>query len=679
MKISMKIAAVAVVFIIIPIIIATFFRHSSTSRSNYESAKDNLESITVSESNILDSAFSSLIGAVKAFAGESSVVGFITKSESDKFTSPEMLSEYVTVKSLCDSEAKGHGVYDIVMFNESGNMVFSYSGKISPASDMLYSERDTYKNGVSHLYMYDGIPVFCVEKNVYQTDRSVIGRVCFIYDFDFVASAAESIDAGDFSELIILDSSEQIIEYPFKAVKSLEWNAEYKYFSEEINALMENDSEEITVTDFIDYKFENKDKSAYASKVKSTGWAVIGLVNLYDYNKNYFHGFDFVWIIAGVEIIAAVIVIYHMISPVSTIIDYLEKRKKGDNSQTLNYEKNDEIGSICYLLNTYLDDLSANEEKYRTITEMSDDIVFDINLEKETVTVSGNFNKNFSFRPKNDSLKESFLYKCHVFKDDKTKYLSDLNSIITTNATSWEGDYRIKTLYGEFSWMRIKAKKLLNRKNIPTRIIGIMKDIDRQKESELNLIQKASFDALTELYNRETFIKMLKSETDKRIIKSSLTAVMFIDLDDFKFFNDEYGHKCGDEVLRFTADTINEACFKRGFGGRYGGDEFILCITDLKLIKDAGEIAEGIINTLVSGFDSNTKDLHLSIHCSIGIAFLGENGRYTPEELITAADAAMYKIKKHGKSGFAYASDDEKEDRNIEAETSVIESNLNNI
>lgn len=220
---------------------------------------------------------------------------------------------------------------------------------------------------------------------------------------------------------------------------------------------------------------------------------------------------------------------------------------------------------------------------------------------------------------------------------------------------------------------KIQAKKLHNRKDIPTRIVGVMTDIDREKESELHLIRKATLDALTQLNNRETFICKLGSETSNMTGKSSLLAVMFIDLDDFKHFNDNYGHKCGDEVLKYTADVIKELCFGRGFGGRFGGDEFIMCLTDLKLIGDAGETAENLIAMLNKGIDSKSTEVHLCIGCSVGIAFYGENGN-TAEEMIAAADAAMYKIKKHGKSNYAYASADDVPESGEHKETSAIDS-----
>ena len=212
----------------------------------------------------------------------------------------------------------------------------------------------------------------------------------------------------------------------------------------------------------------------------------------------------------------------------------------------------------------------------------------------------------------------------------------------------------MKNAYGDFSWIKVRGKKFFDRTGNPAKIIGMLVDIDKEKKRDITLIQKASFDALTQLYNRSTFLRTLDEEMSASSARRSLDALMFIDLDDFKHFNDEYGHKCGDEVLRFVADTIKEVTYDKGFGGRLGGDEFVMCLTDLKLIGDAGKTAAEVISILNEGFISESTELHLNIHCSIGIAFFRENGSNSTE-LLEAADNAMYKIKKSGKSNFAYA------------------------
>ena len=127
--------------------------------------------------------------------------------------------------------------------------------------------------------------------------------------------------------------------------------------------------------------------------------------------------------------------------------------------------------------------------------------------------VSKNFNKKFSFRPKDDTLKESFLYKLRFHKDDKQRYLNDLEKILG-KGNFWQGEYRVKSIYGDFIWVMIKGTKFFDRYERPTKIIGVIVDIDREKKSEMHLIQKASYDNLTQLYNRETFLKSLTSELE---------------------------------------------------------------------------------------------------------------------------------------------------------------------
>ncbi len=676
MKLCFKIAVVAIIMVIIPIVILTVHIRSASSQSNILTAKNQLSEMVSSEKLVLDSIFSDCLGKVKILARHKNVLRYVMYANEHENNDPHESEDYYRVVYQSDLYMRTEGVYAIEITDKSGKVIFStVEGAEGKESAFNSGDEENSFNGVSSLFMYDDIPVFYIEREIFSEENEPVGKLCFVYKADMLANSVELLGQYDFNKIMIIDSGTDIIESPFKIIRSLDWSDEYKNFSKFAEDFMSDDEKE-EMSDFFDYQYQGKNKSVCIAYVTSAGWAVAGVVNLYDYDKNYFNSFSYIWIIVAAEIILTIIALNFLLSPILKIIDFLEKRNKGDNTAVLNLIENDEFGNIGYLMNHVYDKLSASEEKYRSIAEMSDNIVFDINLEKNIVTVSGNFNKKFSFRPKDDSLKESFLYKSHIYKDDKTKYFAGLNNILQTNGTKWEGDFRMKTLYGDFSWIRIKAKKLLNRKDVPTRIVGIMTDIDRQKESELNLIQKASLDALTQLYNRETFYKMLRTETEKQMGKSNLSAIMFIDLDDFKFFNDRYGHKCGDEVLKFTASTIKEACFERGFGGRFGGDEFIICLTGLKLIGNAGEIAGSIIKTLSSGFESDSEEnTHLSVNCSIGIAFLGENGR-TPEELIAAADSAMYKIKKHGKSNFAYASAGDTPERDLETETSVIDSDL---
>jgi diguanylate cyclase (GGDEF)-like protein/PAS domain S-box-containing protein len=331
----------------------------------------------------------------------------------------------------------------------------------------------------------------------------------------------------------------------------------------------------------------------------------------------------------------------------------IKRKQNGDLKYEISVKSKDEFGQMAVLFENVFEKMLESDHRYETIVDMTDNIIFEVNYKKNTVFTSKNFNKKFSLRPKDDTIKESFLYKTHVHKDDKQRYEQDLEGILGPSNTL-QGEYRVKNVYGDFGWIALKANKFFDRNDRPTKVVGVIVDIDREKKSKMSLLQRASFDNLTQLFNREAFLKALQNELEVSGMKKNLSAIMFIDLDDFKFFNDEFGHACGDEVLKFVADTLKEISFERGFAGRFGGDEFVVCLTNLTLYGDTGKSAQEIIDVLGKGFTSESTGERLEVHCSIGIAFLRENGK-TCEDVIAAADEAMYNIKKHGKSAFAFA------------------------
>ncbi len=126
---------------------------------------------------------------------------------------------------------------------------------------------------------------------------------------------------------------------------------------------------------------------------------------------------------------------------------------------------------------------------------------------------------------------------------------------------------------------------------------------------------------------------------------------MFLDVDDFKFINDRYGHSVGDEVIRFVADTIRTKVDERGgFAGRFGGDEFVLCYTNQEDIANLENIAMDIIDQLNNGYTTSDGML-INVKISIGIAYCPEHSD-DANELLSFADTAMYFVKKNGKMNY---------------------------
>ena len=171
-------------------------------------------------------------------------------------------------------------------------------------------------------------------------------------------------------------------------------------------------------------------------------------------------------------------------------------------------------------------------------------------------------------------------------------------------------------------------------------------------EAQQQLTVQASYDALTELYNRETIESQIDNEILLSEARKSEMAVLFIDVDDFKHFNDNYSHATGDQVLKFVARTIQSIVSDYGFAGRYGGDEFIACIRNAE-VNSPATTAQQIIAKLDEGFDADIGE-RLSVSVSIGVAIIKDDYNTRVEYLIGKADDAMYSVKKSGKSNYAF-------------------------
>ena len=351
-----------------------------------------------------------------------------------------------------------------------------------------------------------------------------------------------------------------------------------------------------------------------------------------------------------VFLVAAIILIISVTKPFYKIEETLLKISRGDHEARVDIMSKNEYGEIARVFNDIVDEIIVSEARYRTIIEMSDNIIFDWNLNNNEVAFSNNFNKKFSYRAPSDHFSDSFLLKCKVHPEDVDRYREDLEKL-PKGVNFKHNEYRIKNIYGDYIWVLIRTATICDKDGNPVTIVGVIVDIDRAKKSENILTARASFDSLTGVYNRETIESAINNEIELIAARKNEFAILFVDIDDFKFFNDQYSHATGDQVLRFTATTIKNAIGDYGMAGRYGGDEFIVCIKDADN-NDPALIAEQILNTLKEGFESDSGD-RLVVNVSIGISIIKDNTKRV-EEIIGMADDAMYKIKKSGKSNFGF-------------------------
>ena len=166
-------------------------------------------------------------------------------------------------------------------------------------------------------------------------------------------------------------------------------------------------------------------------------------------------------------------------------------------------------------------------------------------------------------------------------------------------------------------------------------------------KEESHLRKLATIDILTDLPNRRSFKTLLSNFIAEQ--NKTPFALMFIDLDDFKFINDSVGHDQGDVLLKRTASAIKSVLRPGDRVCRLGGDEFTVLVRDVKVQSEAEEIAKRLIIELKKTI--NIGGLELSPKSSIGIVLCPEHSQ-KEEDLLRFADIAMYKAKKDGKGAY---------------------------
>ncbi len=178
---------------------------------------------------------------------------------------------------------------------------------------------------------------------------------------------------------------------------------------------------------------------------------------------------------------------------------------------------------------------------------------------------------------------------------------------------------------------------------------GTIIDITDRKEAERQIEYQAYHDALTDLPNRMLFLDRLSVAIAHAQRFGGHVAVMFLDLDHFKFVNDTLGHTVGDLLLRAVADRLAESLRGDDTVARIGGDEFTILLSNVASQSDSSTVAQKILESIARPFRIEGHDLFATT--SIGIAVYPNDGA-DPETLLKNADGAMYKAKELGRNNF---------------------------
>ena len=219
-------------------------------------------------------------------------------------------------------------------------------------------------------------------------------------------------------------------------------------------------------------------------------------------------------------------------------------------------------------------------------------------------------------------------------------------------------DYRVLHRDGRIRWVHEQGRGALDEHGEVSLLDGAIFDITERKEMEAELSHLAFHDALTGLPNRALLAEHLDLALARARRNGTQAAVLFIDLDDFKLINDDFGHAAGDDLLREVASRLRQVVRETDTVARQGGDEFLVLAPDMQATAEADvstqavALAERVREALTPPLVISGIDVYVS--ASIGIVTFPSDAE-TGEELLKRADTAMYRAKDAGRDGHAVA------------------------
>ncbi|WP_019895368.1 putative bifunctional diguanylate cyclase/phosphodiesterase [Hydrogenovibrio halophilus] len=207
----------------------------------------------------------------------------------------------------------------------------------------------------------------------------------------------------------------------------------------------------------------------------------------------------------------------------------------------------------------------------------------------------------------------------------------------------WQGEIWDRRKNGERYPELLGITQVRNKQDDVRYYVGVFSDISSMKNSEAALDYLSHHDALTGLANRTLLTDQLDGLLARHKTEHKHLAVLLLDLDRFKYVNESFGHDIGDELLQTVTKRLKRELHKEQLLARFGADEFVVVMPDLKHQEDAARLAEALIQSISESFQL-ADHTEITTSASIGISLYPFHGK-TAQALLQNADAAMHKIK----------------------------------
>ncbi len=295
-------------------------------------------------------------------------------------------------------------------------------------------------------------------------------------------------------------------------------------------------------------------------------------------------------------------------------------------------------------------ELRASEQRYRQLIETAEEGVWLLDEHNNTRLVNPRLARMLGHTRED-------LVGCPVFDfidpEEREMVLAYLRR--TRSGQIEQLEIALRGAGGAQRWVLIAASPIVSDAGERLGTLAMVTDIDQRKRAEARANELAYFDTLTRLPNRAFLHNRLGEALARSRRIGHFGALLFLDLDNFKTVNDSKGHRTGDAVLTTVAVRLRETLRDGDFVSRFGGDEFIILLSELHRERDSAaaicsRVGQKMVDAVGSPMTVEGHDLRLS--ASVGITVF--DGRESAEAVLQNADTALYRSKSEGRGGLTF-------------------------
>jgi len=288
--------------------------------------------------------------------------------------------------------------------------------------------------------------------------------------------------------------------------------------------------------------------------------------------------------------------------------------------------------------------VQRSEQRFRSLVELSSDWYWELDAEFRYTALGGRGMGDTEQR-----LRGRLAWDVPQAETEAGRI--NLRALLERREPFRDFEYAFVDRKGNRRYVSASGEPLLDEQGRFAGYRGVSRDVTSRKQAEERIQYLATHDSLTGLPNRVMFGELLNHVLASARRNQRKFAVLFIDLDRFKFINDSLGHEAGDALLREVARRLKDSLRASDIVGRLGGDEFVMLLQDLHTSEQAGIIARKLLSAVIKPIELGAQECRVT--ASIGISVFPDDA---PDEmsLMTHADLAMYHAKEEGKNNFQF-------------------------